>query len=354
MTVMTSCKMGQDEIVAEVSLNGTYVKTDSINEDKMPLLLSKNLLVSLDYMRGKAYYGGMLSKTELTQSDVLAEVGHGHNEFQQLAFTKGKNNSLYLLNYPFSCNGLESITYIPQADSISTIKDANKWKKYSLRDLPAFFCFADNFVALSDSTILILGTPAEKTGHIISIVDFKNKKISPLDFWPKDNVECDSFPKQAIYTQYSKVYGNGNGKYVYQLGRDRFAFVFSIEGNHVNVIKTLYEVYPDYKEDPDKRNYVINHYNPEGLDCAVSDKNVYMLLTDSDKDGNKLEKMSDPLYGNTVEVYDWDGNKQKVIHLDKLGQRIMISDDNKVLYLFVRDYREDIYEIWSYDLDTLK
>lgn len=354
MTVVTSCKMGQDEIVSEVSINGSLVKTDSINVDKMPLLLSGNLLVSLDYMRGKAYFGGMLSKNELTQSEILAEVGHGRNEFQQLAFAKGENNSLYLLNYPFTCNGLESITYVPKADSIRHVKDTSKWKRFSLRDLPAFFCFVESFVSLSDSTILVLGTPVNEVGHIFSIVDFKNKKISPLDYWPNDKVDCDSLPKHSIYTQYSKIYSNGEGKYVYQLGRDRFAFIFSIEGNHVNVIKTLHEVYPDYKEDRDKLNYVIKHYNPEGMDCVASSKNVYLLLTDSDKDGNKLKKMSDPLYGNTVEVYDWDGNKQKIILLDKSGQRIMISDDNKVLYLFVRDYREDKYEIWSYDLDTLK
>lgn len=138
------------------------------------------------------------------------------------------------------------------------------------------------------------------------------------------------------------------------LGRDRFAFVFSIEGNHVNVIKTLYEVYPDYKEDERKQSYIIKHYRPEGMDCAVSSKNVYLLLTDSDKEGNKLKEFRDPLYGNTVEVYDWDGNKQKVIHLDKLGQRIMISDDNSTLYLFVRDYRAEKHEIWSYDLNALK
>lgn len=182
MTIVTSCKKGQYEIVTEESINGVSVKTDSINEDKKPLLLSGNLLVSWDYMRGRAYYGGMLSNTKLDKSECLVNIGHGHNEFQMLAFAKRGNNSLYLLNYPFTCNGLESITYIPRTDSISNIKDVSKWERFSLRDLPAFFCFAESFVSLSDSTILVLGTPTNEVGHIFSIVDFKNKKIVPLDY----------------------------------------------------------------------------------------------------------------------------------------------------------------------------
>ena len=60
------------------------------------------------------------------------------------------------------------------------------------------------------------------------------------------------------------------------------------------------------------------------------------------------------IFGNTIEVFNWDGVKQQVIHLDEYGQNIMLSKDNKTLYLF-SDYSEDISEpfIYSYDLDAI-
>jgi hypothetical protein len=54
-------------------------------------------------------------------------------------------------------------------------------------------------------------------------------------------------------------------------------------------------------------------------------------------------------------VYDWDGIKQRVIHLDRLGQEIMLSKDSKTLYLysaFIDDETEPY--IYSYDLSFLK
>jgi len=51
--------------------------------------------------------------------------------------------------------------------------------------------------------------------------------------------------------------------------------------------------------------------------------------------------MKDPFsIGNTIEVYDWDGVKQQVIHLDKIGKVIMLSEDSKILYLY-SDYMQD-------------
>ncbi|MDO4959045.1 MAG: hypothetical protein Q4E68_07315 [Prevotellaceae bacterium] len=66
--------------------------------------------------------------------------------------------------------------------------------------------------------------------------------------------------------------------------------------------------------------------------------------------------MKDPFpMGNTVEVYDWDGVKQQVIHLDKFGQSIKLSEDGKTLYLYSgwMSNGSDSY-IYSYDLSSLK
>ena len=154
----------------------------------------------------------------------------------------------------------------------------------------------------------------------------------PLEFWPNDGIEIETMVKHAVYTDNSLVFGNGNGRYCYQCGEERFVFIFSIDNNKVNVIKKIYTVYPDYKTE-DGQNYRMKSRRPETLSCAVNSNYIYILLREFDKEGNKRDEWKPDLYGNIVEVYDWDGNKQKEIRLDHYGQRIMLSEDNK-MHLF--------------------
>ena len=59
-------------------------------------------------------------------------------------------------------------------------------------------------------------------------------------------------------------------------------------------------------------------------------------------------------FGNTLEVYDWDGVKQQVIHLDNYAHRIMLSGDGKTLYLFAQTDEIIKPAIFSYDISNLK
>lgn len=352
MIITYSCEIGKENIVAEYNPIGKSIKLDSIIVGQSPIITFGDNFIFRDWMhvRGDASLGGKLSGDMLSLSEKILNVGHGHNEFQNVAFVKGKDNSLYILNRPGFIP--QSVTCVTKPNSLGDVKDTEKWRRYDLRDLPALYNFSDYNVSISDSTLLILGSPTTYIGHIMSILDFKNQKIQPLDFWPGDNIECDSTAKYMLYAQYGKIMKNGKGKYAYMFAGERYLFVFSIEGEHVNVIKTLYETYPKYEAIG--KNSILKGTRSEGIQCDGSSENLYVLLTDSDKDGGKKHENKSSLYGKTVEVYDWDGNIQKIIHLDKYGTRIMVSDDNNTLYLFAMDYDSDIYELWSYDLNSLK
>ena len=352
MTITYSCGMGQESIVAEYNLIGNSIKLDTSIVGLTPVFTFGDDFVFQDIMpmHGNAPKAGKMLGNTLNLSENLLKIGHGHNEFQEVAFIKGKDSTLCLLNRYGAIP--KSVTCITKINSIADIKDTGKWRTYSLRDLPAFYSFSDFNASISDSTILVLGSPQTCIGHIMSIMDFKNQRIQPLDFWPEDNVECDSMAKHMIYAQYAGILGNGNGRYAYKFAGERYLFIFSIEGNHVNIIKTLYEAYPIYKGRG--KDWALKGRRPEGIQCTGSSNNLYVLLTDSNKDREKLQKYEFPLYGNTVEIYDWDGNIQKIFHLDKYGNKIAVSDDNKTLYLFVIDNVSDIYKIWSYDLSSLK
>jgi hypothetical protein len=288
----------------------------------------------------------------MKKTEPVFSVGHGHNEFERIMLGKGQDSTILLLNIPLNGNKFISLTAVGLSDSIADIRDYNSWKKYDVSKLPAFSYGGNDVVSLSDSTLLVIGAPYNAIGHIFSIMDYKNQKILPLKFWPNDGTNCDSLITHRVYTDEAKIMSNGKDRFLYQCDREKYAFIFSIEGDKVNVTKELYSVYPEYKKSNDGYNYIQKNRTPEDLHCTASSKNIYILFKEFDHEGNKKEKWDSPLvYGDIVEVYDWNGNKKNTFHLDKIGGRIIISEDNKTLYLFEDRYDEDgNSNIWAYNL----
>lgn len=354
ISAIISCTYNTDEteeIEWDVSLSGQRLRIDTEDIDKYPRILINDILIS----GRKDHYGSKIEKLSCQKSELLFRFGKGHNEFQCLAFAKGYDNSLMLLSNPMVGNKPLSLTVIG-TDSIGSMKDNTKWKKYDLSKLPPFRFSSMKFTSISDSTILLGGAPYDAIGHILSIVDFKNQKVYPLEYWPKDEVKCDSMIKTAVYTDNSSLFANGKGHYLYQCNNERFAFVFSIEENKVKVIKELFSVYTDYAVDKSGENYKYNSLSTKTLECTSNNSNIYALLRDSNRKGEKLKKWKNPyIFGNIVQIYDWNGNKVKTICLDKYGQDLFVSEDNKTLYLLTGDYFEEDSkpEIWVYDISGL-
>lgn len=72
------------------------------------------------------------------------------------------------------------------------------------------------------------------------------------------------------------------------------------------------------------------------------------------KGGKEINEFGD-LFGNTVEVFDWDGVKQQVIHLDNYYKDIMLSGDGNTLFLLPGRSDEIIKPaICSYDISNLE
>lgn len=351
-----ACSTNNEIEVDNVSLNGEQVGFDfSEGNHKFPSMMLGNIFLVRD-----SVFSAFTKKTNSwVQSDVLFRFGKGHNEFQDLSFGMGNDKSLLIINQPFTTSKLTSLTSISKTDSVAGIKDVNNWKKYDLGWLPSMSVSGHNFISLSDSTILVLGAPYDEISHIMTVVDYKNQTVNTLDFWPDDGLKSDSFPKHGIYSDDASLYSDENGHYMYQCGTQRYVFIFTIEGEKINVIKNLHTNYPKYHSDDMKLNYIIEPDSPVGrLYCATNRDNIYILLKDCDKNGLELEKWVNPyIYGNIVEVYDWQGNLKTKFKLDKFGQRIMVSDDNKILYLFTDDYysgEDSKPEIWSYKIQNNK
>ena len=327
-------------VINEFYIEGQEIKVDSANNHIGPKVLYGDIL----YAWNRDYYGGRLTKQEWQKADRLLVSGDGHNEFGYMILSRNHDGILFILNRSWIGSKYLSLVKIPYADSVTTIKDETKWERYSLKQTPLLGPNGKNFVVLSDSTILVTGAPYENISHVFSIIDFKNQKVTPLDYWPSNNSTSDSIKENRRYADSSVLLDNGKGRFLYQNGWWRYSFIFTIDGTKTNIISWLYS--DDFSEK-----------NKTKLLASCSNENrIYMLLRDSNSKGDKLDKFEDPfIFGNTIEVFDWGGTKQQIIHLDKYGQNLMLSDDNKTLYL-VSDYSEDKPEpfIYAYDLSSLK
>ena len=348
-----------DKNVRGVKLTGKEVKYGISDPNSIyPKFQIGNKLIANDRDN---YYFTDFTDTGLTKEEHFAKKGDAGNEFSPHArYAKGPSNSILTLNYESGfALFIKEMVVIPNAKSVADIKNVSAWKRYDLSRLRTFHDFSRFFVSASDSTILIAGTPQDDYRHLFSVMDYKNQKVYPLDYWPEDGVNVPDIVKTSIYTAYSELYTNGKGRFLFNGGRERYSFIFTIDKDKVNVVKELYKVYSDYKAQG--LNYVTLSRNSEELRVAANEKNIYMLLVDSDSDGRfygklPIDDFSFFIYGNTIELYDWDGNKKKILYLDHYGQRIFLSDDGKKLYLFSDDnYLRHPKEphIWVYDISNL-
>ena len=335
----------------EVSLEGQLVKTD-VNKGKWPKWMFGDDICSWD--RDWNLYLSKLTRTEWQKAEKVLVHGHGQNEFGDMVLSQDDDGALYVFDHPFEGDmgslAMTSLTKIKQTDNIAAIKNPNNWERYDLSKLPFWLC-GDQFVILSDSTILTIGTPKDDIHHIFSVVNFKNQTFTPLDYWPNDSTpEVLDDEKLMVYTHGSGIKGNGKDRFLYWDNSGKLAFIFTIDGTKTNILNSIYS-------DPLPIPGIAKTPSTERIHCCTDNDRIYLLYKHSNRKGEIMEEYDrkEPVpWGNTVEVYNWDGVKQHIIHLDKFGQEIMLSQDGKTLYLysgFIDDETEPY--IYSYDLSSL-
>ena len=347
ITSFFSCS-DKNGVVNEVSLEGQMVKMDA-NEGKWPKWMFGDDIYARDHELN--LWCGKLTKKEWQNADKVFVCGHGHNEFGLMILSQDNDGALYLLDRPFQGEKLVSLTKIRHTDNIANVKDPARWEEYDLGQLPPFLQNGETFVVISDSTILVTGTPANDMQHVLSIINFKNQAVTPLDYWPNDGTPNNlTEEKWSVYTSGSGVNSNGKNKFLYWDDSGKLAFIFTIDGKKMNILSYLYS---------DRLPIPIIDKAPstERIHCCSDNDRIYLLYKNSNSKGAKINKYDskDPFpMGNIVEVYDWNGVKQQIIHLDKFGREIMLSKDSKTLYLYSA-YMTDGSEayIYSYDLGSI-
>ena len=331
------CACSEQNVEGEYFLRGQEVKFASGNENLWPVYMSgQNMFAIADDL---TFHVGKLTKKEWQKAKKISG-----DDLQYLNFSQGYNGEVVMFNQPrcgsFDTNCFESLIKIPNADNIATIVDQTKWETYDLKKVLGIMPISIRYVALSDTTFLIGGQVKEDIKHMFSIIDFKNQKFTPLDYWPEGGDPNDT-TKFMHYVPNCTLLGNGKGKVLYQNPWAKLAFIFKVDGTKVNKLSDLYT------------DTLTQTQPTECLSCCANGGRIYMLVRDYNTKGKESSILE--IFGNTVEVFDWDGVKQQVIHLDNYYKEIMLSGDGNTLFL-LPGMTEDIVKpaIYSYDISDLE
>jgi len=340
-----------------ITLKGKQMKLAEGNEFIYPRFLIGDILFESSLWGYRYYHVCNFGNNEWGELKHTFEVSESDpNKLGWARFDKTPDNSLVIYDEHLLGNKYRSVIVIPNATSIESIADSTKWKKYDISQFNDMGYNSINICSLSDSTFLTLASQTKCPDGMMTIIDYKNQKRSFVNFLPDDGIEIDSIIKQAVYSENAMIFSNGKGRFLNMTTRERYAFIFSIKDNKVNIIKFLYNTHLDYRPQP-YRNFNTYRVRYEKLYCNTTTDNIYVLLLDRDKLGKKIKSMDKPYYyGDIVEIYDWDGKQQKkVIKLDHMGSRIMLSEDRQKLYLFADDYWEGdpAPKIWTYDISNI-
>lgn len=341
-----------DKNVRVIKLTGQKLKTDSSNVTQYPRFVFGDILLSTS---DDEFYGADIRNNEWGESELIPKIG----SFDGIVgphLAKGPDRSFIRLETMIMGGDLKKLIIIPNTSSISAFKDESTWKTYDLNGLPRMQYCTNSVVLLSDSTMLL---PAfiDNVKTIFATVDFKNKKFIPVDYWPNDGVDSVSdHAKSKFYTMNCILEVNGKGHFFYKADNSKDAFIFTLDNNKANIVKQLHVDHPQY-DAPDGYNFRLGEIiTTEKYESATNSQHIAMLYEDADKSGAKisLRKKRFPFYfGNIVELYDWDGNRKHTLYLDHYGQRIILSDDSRKLYLTWCDDHGENPHVWVYDLTNL-
>lgn len=324
---------------------GVLIKSDQVSTRAYPKFLLGDTLISSTYTKDANYCISVFRNDSLiTLGDVFYK-GHGQGEYTNVALCVD-STSLSVLDMEISAG--RPIAYFDLSASLALNKyrhDSTDIKKFP--EMEALRFVNNSFVKTKDGKLLIVGTTWKNPAHIFTLIDPETNKITGIDYWPKDDYKGTAESKNAVYTDNACLLNNDD-QYLYKCGEERFAFIFTLDGEKLNVTKILYDKLPSYKESSDGINYDLKHRSIQSMEIDANKNNIYILMEEKTKTGSKPKNWTDSGWGNQVMVYDWSGELKRIFELDHLGTNIKVSPDNKKLYLFSDDVFTDEKQIYCY------
>lgn len=320
---LVSCT-GRTDSIDTTKLTGAEIMLPEEFTGAMLEQINSDTLLFVSYDPKELFETAVIQNNNLTPTGNLGHKGNGPREFNRgAAFSTTDGGIGLIATTPGGC------TVVKVNDKYNTAS----WDISPIDSLVSNLYFTRrNIVAVDSSTILLVGASLDNCHNIMSVIDMGSKEFRPLDYWPEDDFTGNDFVKYRVYSENSSLGTGPSGKYAYAAGYNRNAFIFTVDGDHVNIIREIYKSPISYTQTSDGLNMKYN-LNADGLKMYANKSGIYILLTDSDLNGKKADSSDNSGFGNIVEVYDWEGNLSKKYELDEFGGDITVYPDGSALIL---------------------
>lgn len=335
--IAISCGNRQD-VPPEIQLTGERILIAAEEySGENPLILYGDTLVAATQWPDHNFSRYIFDGDSLKPLGYMSKKGEGPGESLHSLISHDKNGQLYVMN-----------TIGLNPSSLDAVTGDGSVLSHTQLDTPLGMSYSHKGFLMTDSlTVLLAGFPNDTPGHILTELNFNSQEITPLKFMPDDNFNIAPFVKSSFYTSNSQLCDNGEGKYVYGSGNRRLAFIFTIAGDSVKVLKNLYDEPQEYGACSDGLNY--KKTSPILGPVITADMNrIYSLVVDRHVDGTTDYPVF--CYGNLVEEFDWNGNRLNTYRLDHLGYLIMTDTERNLHYLFSINPETGEDMIWRYNL----
>lgn len=313
----------ESSIIAQ-KISGTQMLIQEDFEGGTCRFLSADTLVFWSQNPAYRYSLAMLKSDSIISLGNVCPVGQGPRESTMASMFADKDGNLFSFTSFFGQRAIFNKHSAAAADFIGEPIHLDSI-------IGSLSCFDSGIIYLSEDSILIVGGDANNLKQIFSIIDIRNKKLIPLDYWPDDGFRGNDFIKSKIYIDNARLFTDNKGKYVYCTGPNRNAFIFTIDGTHINIEKVLFDNPIKYEAASDGINYKYDP-EPERLRMKATPDAIYFLMIDKDVSGTYAKNSSTSNYGDVVMKYDWNGNLLNKYRLDRVVFNINVADNDSTLY----------------------
>lgn len=341
----TSCngnKKSSD--IESITLTGTKMSLDDDFLTAFGALIVGNYFVSQPYSTDEVIYVGRITADSIKSLGSYLRKGNGPGEYLETNLTNKGDSILLVLN---SAGDLPTSMTEINLDSLVAGKKVNT-TKFTQTDTNGFRGVGYSYVP-TDKDRLLLNSGWYEKGNIFTLFNPATNELTPIDWLPKDDFNGLPLVKANVYIDNSHLLSSGN-RVCYVPGNGKIAMIFQLENDKLIPIKTIYNEFPDYWIAEDGLNYH-QRFNTDDLDAAATDNQIFLLNSKFNMDGKLAEGDQEPrVLGNTVEVFNWDGEPIHSLTLDQLVYAILVSSDGKNLYGITQNKETGEEEILRFNL----
>ena len=306
----------------EAEIRGTIMPIkENLLGHPMELINIDSLLIIVEF--GSDTWLNIISSKTGRQINTCLTLGKGPTDVQYLKQISVYNNTKFFDIYDSQTRKLHTY-YI---DSILNDREITPIKTSSFE-----------FAANKFFDILKYKSNFISTGIIwdgkYAILDSAGNTVNVCSNYPADpkhpHVDYDILGMAYQGTLKTKP----NGKRMVWAGYSSDMFeIYEIEDHQLNIIKNYCYDLPIYEEERGGMGGFsaspLSNSKRAFNDMDVTEKYIYTLYSGRSREECDIETA---IKGNTILIFDWDGNPIKNLKLDRLINRFTVSSDNKFIY----------------------